>query len=62
MGNIISIFLLTEDQMGSVLSCELFMKESSIEAQYRSERKISGGTQPSTVYLGDIKVHYVRDP
>jgi hypothetical protein len=49
--------VLTEDKMGSVLSCVLFMKESSIEGEYRSERYSPGGTQPSTVGLRDIRGH-----
>lgn len=49
--------MLTEDKMGSVLSCVLFMKESSIEGEYRSERYSPGGTQPSTVGLRDIRGH-----
>ena len=43
MGNITGIFLLTEDQMGWVLSCVLFMRGSSIDGEYRSERNIQGG-------------------
>lgn len=62
MGKIIRLFVLTEDEMGSVLSCVFFMKESRIEGEYRSERYHLGGTQLSNVGLGDIKGHYVRDP
>jgi hypothetical protein len=57
MGKIIRLFVLTEDGMGSVLSCVLFMKVSSIEGEYRSKRYSPGGTQPSTVGLRDLRGH-----
>jgi hypothetical protein len=62
MGKIIRLFVLTKDEMCSVISCVLFMKEISIAGLYRSERYSPGGNQPSTASLGDIKEYYVRDP
>jgi hypothetical protein len=41
--------------MVSLLSYVLFMKESSIEGEYRSERYSPAGTQLSIIGLWDIK-------
>lgn len=52
MRNIFRLFVLTEDKIGSLLSSELFIKESNIEGEYISERSTQ---ECLCIGLGDIR-------